>query len=251
MLEPLEHQYRLLQEADPHIVHGLPTVLAELAGRAEREGWRPRRVGAIFTSSEALTEPTRLHIEAGLGGPVIDHYGAVEAFVGWECERRKGFHINDDRVIVEILDEDRRPTPPGEVGRLVLTTLDNPTMPLIRYAIGDMAIASDGAGCPCGRPGSLLRRVLGRQVPFLLVRGRQVSPWGVLARAHELDSIRQLRLVQPVPDVLRADALARPGREVDERALRRLIAEELGEELRVEVNALDGYRRLPSGKAAA
>jgi phenylacetate-CoA ligase len=250
VLDPVERQFRVLREVDPEIAHGLPTALAELATRAERAGWRPSRLRAIFTSSESLTTATRHHIEAGLGTPVIDNYAAVESFVGWECERRDGFHVNDRSVVVEILDEDGRPTPPGEVGRLALTTLDNPAMPLIRYAIGDMAIAHDGSACPCGRPQPLLTRVLGRQVPFLLLRGRQVSPWGVLARAHELDFIRQLQLSQPKPDVLRADVLARPGREVDERALRELIAEALGDDMRVEIARLAEYRRLPSGKAA-
>jgi phenylacetate-CoA ligase len=250
VLEPPERQYRVLREVDPQIVHGLPTVLAELAVRAASEGWRPPRLEAIFTASETLTAATRLHIEGTLGAPVIDSYAAVEAFVGWECERREGFHINDESVVVEILDNDGRPTPPGEVGRIALTTLDNPAMPLIRYAIGDMAIASHGRRCPCGRPQPLLARVLGRQVPFLVVGDRQVSPWGVLARAHELDFIRQVQLVQPAPDVLRADVLARPGRDVDEQALRRLIADELGSGLRVEITALAEYRRLPSGKSA-
>jgi phenylacetate-CoA ligase len=250
VLEPPERQYRALRELDPRVVHGLPTMLAELAAHAAGEGWRPSSLRAIFTSSEALTDATRLHIETSLGAPVVDHYGAVEAFIGWQCELRDGFHINDESVVIEILDDEGRPTPPGEVGRLVLTTLDNPAMPLIRYAIGDMAVASDGRACPCGRPQALLRRVLGRQVPFLLVGGRQVSPWGVLARAHELDFVRQLQLVQPRPDALRAEVLARPGRELDESALRGLIAAELGSDLRVEVAELERYRRLPSGKSA-
>jgi phenylacetate-CoA ligase len=151
---------------------------------------------------------------------------------------------------VEILDEEGRPTPPGEIGRVALTTLDNPAMPLIRYAIGDMAVAGDGSRCPCGRPQPLLSKVLGRQVPFLQMGGRRVSPWGVLARAHELHFIRQIQLVQPAPNVLRADVLPRPGHDLDEESLRRLITEELGSELRVEIAELDAYRRLPSGKSA-
>jgi phenylacetate-CoA ligase len=250
VLEPLERQYRCLREVDPQILHGLPTVIAELAARAEGEGWRPKRLRAIFTASEALTDATRRHIQASLSAPVVDSYAAVEAFVGWQCERREGFHINTGSVVVEILDAAGRPTAPGEVGRVALTTLDNPAMPLMRYAIGDMAIAGDGRRCPCGRPGPLLPRVLGRQVPFLLVGGRQVSPWGVLARAHEFGFIRQVQLVQPAPDVIWADVLPRPGRAVDEWALRQLILAQLGEEARVEVRTVEEYRRLPSGKSA-
>jgi phenylacetate-CoA ligase len=250
VLEPLERQYQALKEVDPRILHGLPAVLGELSARAEHEGWRPTRLEGIFTSSETLTAATRQHIEATLGAPVIDSYAAVEAFVGWQCERREGFHVNDGSVVVEILDEEGRPTPPGEIGRVALTTLDNPAMPLIRYAIGDMAVAGDGSRCPCGRPQPLLSKVLGRQVPFLQMGGRRVSPWGVLARAHELHFIRQIQLVQPAPNVLRADVLPRPGHDLDEESLRRLITEELGSELRVEIAELDAYRRLPSGKSA-
>ena len=67
---------------------------------------------------------------------------------------------------------------------------------------------------------------------------------------HEFDFLRQFQLVQPAPDALRVRILVRPGRRIDEAAVRRLIAEELGDRLLVEVEAVNEFPQLPSGKAA-
>ena len=249
VLEPIERQYQIIREFEPEVLHGLPTILGELASMASSDQWRPLRLRRVFTVSEVLLPSVRATIEQALGARVVDLYAAAEANIGWECERRDGFHLNMTNVVVEVLDDSGDPTPRGETGRVVITTLDNPAMPLVRYALGDMAIAGAGARCPCGRPQPLLPRVLGRRVPLLTIDGGQVSPWGVLARMHELDFLRQFQLVQPAPDALRARILVRPGRRIDEAAVRRLIAEELGEGLSVEVEAVSEFSRLPSGKA--
>ncbi len=132
---------------------------------------------------------------------------------------------------------------------MVFTTLDNPAMPLLRYAIGDMAVAGDGQRCPCGHPAPVLPRVLGRRVPLLKVGGNHVSPWGVLARMHELEFLQQFQLVQPADDELHARILARPDHEVDCAAVSELIAEELPDLESIEVSEVQEFARLPSGKA--
>ena len=248
-LEPIEQQLETIRAVDPEVIHGLPTIIAELAVRARAEGWRPTGLRRVFTVSEAMTPATRSEIEEGLGGRVVDLYAAVEGFVGWECRRRDGFHIHTSNVVVEVVGDDGAPTPPGEVGRVILTTLDNPAMPLVRYAIGDMAVAGDGRHCPCGHSAPLLPRVLGRRVPLLEIGGEHVSPWGVLARMHELDFVQQFQLVQPAGNELHARILARPDQHVDRAAVSRLIAEELPGLMSIEVSEVEEFARLPSGKA--
>ena len=62
---------------------------------------------------------------------------------------------------MEIVDDDGGPCRPGEVGRVVVTTLHNFATPLLRYELGDFAEV--GEACPCGRGLPVLNRVLGRQ----------------------------------------------------------------------------------------
>lgn len=249
ILEPVEEQYRQIRETDPQILHGLPTMLTEIAALAARDGWRPSRLRRVFTVSETLRPGARRQIESALGAPAFDLYAAAEAFIGWECEQRRGFHLNEGGVVTEILDDEGAPAAPGTVGNVVITTLDNPAMPLVRYAIGDMALAGDGVPCPCGRPQALLPAVIGRRVPVFLVAGRQVSPWGAVARIAELDFVRQFQLVQPGRCQIDVRIRRRPGRAIDEQTLRRVVSEELGPELAIGVVEVEELPLLPSGKA--
>lgn len=246
-----EDRFAALRDRDPQILQGLPSILEELAMRAEAESWRPRHLRRVFSCSEALSPAARIAIERGLGAPVVDHYGSAEALIGFECEYRSGIHVLERNVFVEILGEGGHECAPGEVGRVVLTTLDNPAMPLIRYAIGDMAIAPSGEPCRCGRPGPVLPRVLGRQVPLFEVGGRRVSPWGAIARMHELESVRQFQLVQDFPGTVVVIVRHRPGHPpIDREAVARLVASELGDAVRIEVREAGMIPALATGKQA-
>jgi phenylacetate-CoA ligase len=81
--------------------------------------------------------------------------------------------VNAESYIVEIL-RDGRPARDGEVGEVVITDLNNRCVPLIRYQLGDLAVASTRS-CPCGRGLPMLERVIGRaQAVVLGTNGRYV-----------------------------------------------------------------------------
>jgi phenylacetate-CoA ligase len=77
-----------------------------------------------------------------------------------QCPDHAHLHCDSELTLTEVVDDSGRPCGPGEVGRVVVTPLHNLAMPLIRYAIGDLAEV--GAPCPCGRGLPVLTRVLGR-----------------------------------------------------------------------------------------
>lgn len=250
ILEDPDRLFELLRREDPEILHGLPSALEQLACRAESEGWRPGRLRRIFTVSEALSPSARVLLERVLGAPVIDSYAAAEAVIGFQCELRSGFHVIEDNVVVEVVDDAGAPIPAGECGRVLITTLDNAAMPLVRYAIGDMALAPSGAPCRCGRPGMVIPRILGRQVPMFEVDGGSVSPWGVIARMHEIESVRQFQLIQTERDAV--TVLIRPQQPSAGTTgeVRRLVVEQLGSAVRVEVREVEAIEPMASGKAA-
>ena len=251
VLDPPERQYEELRRADPQILHGLPSALEQIALRAEAAGWRPTRLRRIFTASEALSPQLRELLERVLGAPVMDSYAASEALVGWECAHRRGIHVLGGNVVLEVLDDDGDPAAPGEVGHVVITTLDNRAMPLLRYAIGDLAIAPGSEACPCGRRGQLIPRVLGRRVPLFEVDDEFVSPWGMIARMYELRGIGQFQLVQEAPN--RLAVLVRPdtsGDPIDREGIVALAAAELGGGVLVDVREVTSIEASPVGKAA-
>jgi len=101
------------------------------------------------------------------GAPVFETYGSREfTFIAGECDRHQGLHVSMENLLVEILDDDGRPTPAGEEGNVVITDLSNYGMPFIRYANGDRAVAGWGT-CSCGRGLPLLQKVVGRRLDIL------------------------------------------------------------------------------------
>ena len=85
---------------------------------------------------------------------------------GLRSAKRGKIDVYSHQARLEIVDDHGRPVSPGQVGRLLVTLLDNPSFPLIRYEIGDMA-ALDPGRCPCGRPFPLLDKLEGRRLEFL------------------------------------------------------------------------------------
>jgi phenylacetate-CoA ligase len=120
---------------------------------------RPR---AVMCSSEPLTPETRRRIRVAFGTKPFNVYAATEtAGIASECEMHR-LHLFEDLVIVEVLDENNRPVPPGTTGaKLVVTVLFSRTQPLIRYEMSD-TIALSSEACPCGRPFGLVAAVEGR-----------------------------------------------------------------------------------------
>ena len=96
--------------------------------------------------------------------------------VAFECQEQNGMHIWEDSYLVEIVDPDTlEPVPDGEVGELVLTTLDREAMPLIRYRTRDLTrfLVDE---CPCGRTHRRLDRMKGRSDDMFIVKGVNIFP---------------------------------------------------------------------------
>jgi phenylacetate-CoA ligase len=129
----------------------------QLAGRLQI---RPR---AVFTSSEVLTQETRRRIVQAWGERLFNQYAATECgSLAAECNHHRGMHLMEDLVIVEVVDQDNRPVPPGAYGdKLLITVLFNRTQPLIRYELSDSVRLSPDP-CPSGHPFALIDDIQGR-----------------------------------------------------------------------------------------
>jgi len=99
----------------------------------------------IHCTTGPLYPEVRKEIEKAFNGAhVYSFYGSREvSAIGSEIKGKDGMYILFDNVFVEILDKHNRPVEEGEEGEVVVTTLNNFYMPLIRYKIGDRAIKGD------------------------------------------------------------------------------------------------------------
>lgn len=148
----------------------LPTYPSLAALLAERQLAGQLRIAprVILTTGEVCTAEMERRIVAAWGRRPFNAYGASETgYIAAECEQHAGLHVFEDQVLIEVVDDEYRPVPPGEPGsRLLVTNLFNRTQPLIRYELSDLVTVSPHL-CPCGRPFPLLESVGGRREDVL------------------------------------------------------------------------------------
>ncbi len=152
-----------LNKFKPKLIDGYAESLNFLSMYIKQGGNLTFKPKAIMSSAQMLTSTTRSEIEKALGTQVFDKYGAREfSGIAYQCAFSKDHHVMDESYIVEILIEGK-PAKPGETGEIVITDLNNYSVPLIRYRIGDLAVAVDNTiACPCGRGLSRIGEIQGR-----------------------------------------------------------------------------------------
>ena len=240
--EAFADQLPALERYDPTALYGFPSLLLEMAGRSGRLA--PTR---IFTSSEVLDPVSRNRLERAFGAEVFDVYGSTEVKeIAWECPRHEGYHINADWLLVEFL-KDGRPTSEDDAS-IVVTTLYNAAMPLIRYEIGDTGRRLDQT-CSCGRGLPLMTPTRGRLVDYLtLPDGSRRSPYAVTCAVESIGGMRQYQVRQGQHD--RVTVRVVPDAAYGMNTARR-IAERLREVLpgvRIDVTPVQSIERERSGK---
>jgi len=163
MTPDLMHSYvDLMNRYRPDHLIGYVESIAELATYIERDGLTVHSPKTVATAAGCLQSHMRELIGRVFQAEVFDQYGSREvAGIGTECARHEGLHVPVQAALVEVLREDGTPAEPGETGRIVVTSLVNYAMPLIRYDIGDLGAWAE-APCSCGRVWPLLRSVTGR-----------------------------------------------------------------------------------------
>jgi len=241
-------QLELLHRAEPDYVISFPSNLEFLAGLVVEDGRRIPKLKIIQTIAETLTPETQARIEQAFGVPVKNTYSCSEAgYMASPCPDGHGLHVHAENVILEVLDADGRPCPPGTTGRVVVTTLQNFLTPFVRYEILDEAEVGP-ARCPCGRGLPLLSRVVGRRHPmFLLPSGRRKISTALVIGLRDLGGTHQFQIVQRAADHVAVRVI--PNREwSDEHARRvtRLMHDYFEAPVRVAIESLERFE-LPTG----
>jgi phenylacetate-CoA ligase len=243
---PTARQYDWLRREDPAYLLVYPMVLAALLDRFAADGARLPSLRQVRTISEVLDPSLRARCREVLGVRLVDTYSAQEVgYIAFECPERAGtYHVQAERVIVEIVDEAGAACPIGAVGRVVVTDLHNFATPLLRYDLGDYAEVV--APCPCGRGLPSLGRIWGRRRNLLTLPGG-TTIWPVFTVAcRRAARYREIQLVQETVDRLRVRVV--PDGPLDRDALVRAIHELWQHPFEVEVEEVASLARSPAGK---
>ena len=188
-------QIKLMRDFGTTVIHAIPSYLGRLYDVFKEEGLDPRRdtqLRIFAIGAEPHTEEHRRRIEEMFGVRAFNSFGLSEMNgpgVAFECGEQNGLHIWEDAYVVEIIDpKTLQPVPDGEVGELVMTTLDRQAMPVIRYRTRDLTRFIPGP-CPCGRTHRRIDRISGRSDDMFIVKGCNIFPMqveGILMKLPEV-----------------------------------------------------------------
>ena len=188
-----EQQLQAIAELRPDAYMGTPSFLRILLEKALETGNDVASMRKGLTGGEALP-PTLRDWFAERGLAVYQSYATADlGLIAYETQAREGL-VLDEAVIVEIVRPGTGdPVPEGEVGELVVTTL-NPAYPLIRFGTGDLSALLPGA-CPTGRTNTRIRGWMGRADQTTKIRGMFVHPAQVADIARRFPEVLKARLV--------------------------------------------------------
>jgi len=243
-------QAEWLRRHDPEYLLSFPSNLLALAEHFERHRLRLPRLREVRSVGETVTPELIERARAVWNVPVTDLYSSQEVgVIAVQCPSGSGlYHVQSESVMVEILDQQGQPCAPGAVGRVVVSTLHNFAMPLLRYEIGDYAEA--GAACPCGRGLPTLARIVGRKRNMLVLpNGERRWPLSGFRTFRDIAPIRQYQLVQHSRARLEARfVVERAVSPLEEQRLAAAIREATGYPFELQFTCVDSFPPSPTGK---
>lgn len=177
-----DKQIQFMQDMRSTVLCATSSYALLLAEEIEKRGVKDKiclKKGVI--GSERWGEKMRRRIAGELGVELYDIYGLTEVYgpgIAINCEHNTGMHYFDDFLYFEIIDpKTGRVLPDGELGELVITTLQKQGAPLIRYRTHDLTrIVPDDKPCPCGRHWPRIDVILGRTDDMVKVKGVNIFP---------------------------------------------------------------------------
>jgi len=241
-----------LKAYKPVFVDGYAEIFNFLAHYARKNSISGLEPKAIMTSAQIMPPQVREIIENTFKTHVFDKYGSREfSGIAYECDRHEGRHVMAESYIVEIL-KDGRPAKPGELGEVVITDLNNFAVPLVRYRIGDLAVAVDpNEVCSCGRGLPRIGRIEGRAQAIVFCANGTWLPGTFFAHFFkEYDfAVRQYQVVQDRQNAIVLKIVPEPGySHAAEEEILRGLHRFMGEAMEIRVEIVDVIPMVRTGK---
>ena len=214
-----ELQWDTIQRLNPTAIMCVPSFIPRLIQYAEDHGidYQRSSVRKIIGIGEGMRDQD---FNLNLLGRRIKEKWDVELYATYsstemsstfsECGYGCGGHVHPELIIVEIIGEDDKPVPDGEVGEIVVTTLGVEGMPLLRFRTGDMA-AKRTEQCRCGRNSYRLTPLVGRKYNMIKFKGTTLYPPMIIDVLDNCKEISNYQVVLRLNDLGNDDVLVRIG----------------------------------------
>lgn len=188
-----EQQVRAILDLAPSGYTGTPSFLKIILEKSDELGVKLDSLRRALVSGEAFPPSLRDWLAArGIEG--YQAYGSADlGMIAFETPARQGLVLGEDIIVEIVRPGTGEPVPDGEVGEVVVTTL-NPDYPLVRFGTGDLSAVMPGIS-PCGRTNTRIKGWMGRADQTTKVRGMFVHPSQVADVARRHPEILRARLV--------------------------------------------------------
>ena len=241
----------LVNASRADILHGYGAFLGTLFRRATAAGVDVHRPRLIIAHSETMPDADRELIEERLGVPVISMYVAAESgFIACQCEERRGFHVDIDRVAMRAIDDAGRSLPPGGRGEIVVSNLTNRATVLLNYRLGDV-VTLGSRPCPCGRTLPTIESIDGRTDSVVhLANGIELQSWDLVFELQQTPDAVQLQFRHEEPGRVVLRAVLRPDADASAFRARGLaaLARVVGAGIAYDVEIVPAITPGPGGK---
>ncbi|MGL9616358.1 AMP-binding protein [Bradyrhizobium sp. U531] len=188
-----EQQFELIEAYHPVGYSGTPDFLKILLDAAASSGRDVSSIKRALVSGAAFPPSLQAEIKAR-GIDAYQAFGTADlGLIAFETEARQGMVVNEDLILEIVRPGTEDPVAPGEVGEIVVTSLD-PHHPWIRLALGDLTAALPGTSA-CGRTNMRIKGWMGRADQTTKVKGMFVRPEQVAEIGKRHSALGKLRLV--------------------------------------------------------
>ncbi len=244
---------RSIERRPPTMFWGVSNALYTVALALIDHGTRVK-VGSCVSGGNHLHPHYRRAMEDAFGSRVYERYATMETgVVAHECPEAGSLHVPAEGMIVEIVGPDGTPVAAGETGDVLVTTLRNHATPLIRYRVGDRAIAPARLQCACGRGLPVFGTVAGRSSDVLRTpTGGTVGPRQVVdaVRPGPDSSVLDIQVEQDPRSRLVARVMQRPSprQEADRERIASILHELVHPPEPPRVERVDQIPLTPGGK---
>ncbi len=188
-----EQQFELIEAYRPVGYSGTPDFLKILLDSAASSGRDVSSIKRALVSGAAFPPSLQAEIKAR-GIDAYQAFGTADlGLIAFETEAREGMVVNEDLILEIVRPGTGDPVAPGEVGEIVVTSLD-PHHPCIRLALGDLTTALSGMSA-CGRTNMRIKGWMGRADQTTKVKGMFVRPEQVAEIGKRHSALGRLRLV--------------------------------------------------------
>jgi len=186
-------QLDLIEALRPVAYAGTPDFLKILLDAAAEKGRDASSIRKAIVSGAAFPKSLQAEL-AGRGIVARQAYATADlGFVAYETEAGEGMVLNEDVILEIVRPGTGDPVAPGEVGEVVVTTLE-PRHPLIRLALGDLTAAMPEPS-PCGRTNTRIKGWMGRADQTTKIKGMFVRPEQVAEILRRHPEVGKARLV--------------------------------------------------------